>query len=190
MKGTVKWFSEDKGYGFITDDDGQDYYFGIRSISGTDLPANKDIVEFIPQKASRGLRANNINILEKKKTHTTRSPDQRIECPSCERKIIPRLVTYRGEPDKSLCPFCGATVKNFGWCFIATAVYEDAFSPEVMALRKFRDQVLMPTTAGRLFVAFYYFVSPPLARWLKKHERARRPIRWLLDRIVTRVTVG
>jgi cold shock protein len=40
--------------------------------------------------------------------------DDRIKCPSCDKKIIPRLITYQGEPEKSVCPFCGATVRIFG----------------------------------------------------------------------------
>ncbi|WP_416376258.1 cold-shock protein [Vibrio diabolicus] len=28
----MKWFSQDKGYGFITSDDGQDHYFNVRSV--------------------------------------------------------------------------------------------------------------------------------------------------------------
>ena len=33
-KGTVKWFSEQKGYGFITSDDGSDAFVHYADISG------------------------------------------------------------------------------------------------------------------------------------------------------------
>ncbi|ABM44347.1 conserved hypothetical protein (plasmid) [Acidovorax sp. JS42] len=46
-------------------------------------------------------------------------------------------------------------------CFIATAIYgPDA--AETNFLRAWRDRVLMPAMAGRLFVRAYYAVSPGL----------------------------
>lgn len=41
-------------------------------------------------------------------------------------------------------------------CFVATAVYGDAHAPQVEALRRFRDDVLMRSPAGEAFVDFYY----------------------------------
>jgi hypothetical protein len=35
MDGVVKWFSEEQGYGFITDKDNNDYYFHISNVKGT-----------------------------------------------------------------------------------------------------------------------------------------------------------
>ena len=43
-----------------------------------------------------------------------------------------------------------------GFCFIATATYGGAMASELGHLRAFRDQVLMPTSLGRSFVAGYY----------------------------------
>jgi CspA family cold shock protein len=34
MKGTVKWFSNQKGYGFITGEDGVDYFAHFSQIQG------------------------------------------------------------------------------------------------------------------------------------------------------------
>lgn len=47
-------------------------------------------------------------------------------------------------------------------CFIASHVFENAYSPEVMALRAFRDQKLMPYFIGRKLVSLYYKLSPKL----------------------------
>ncbi|RMD58681.1 hypothetical protein D6833_12670 [Candidatus Parcubacteria bacterium] len=74
-------------------------------------------------------------------------------------------------------------------CFIATAIYgEEAWQTE--ALRRWRDQMLLPSPAGRLLVHTYYIVSPPLARWLPRHPRAASLTRRLLDRIVRWIISG
>lgn len=71
-------------------------------------------------------------------------------------------------------------------CFVATAVYGPD-SWQVGQLRQFRDAVLLPHEAGRAIVAGYYRVSPTIARWLERSPRARRLLRRLLDRMVTRL---
>jgi hypothetical protein len=62
-------------------------------------------------------------------------------------------------------------------CFIATACYGSVNAPEVELLRQFRDEHLKPNAAGRAFVRLYYFISPPIARYLRKHEGAKRIVR-------------
>ena len=72
-----------------------------------------------------------------------------------------------------------------GGCFIATVVYEDEMAPEVMLLRYFRDQWLLPRVWGRAFVAVYYKVSPSIAQLIGRHEWTKLVIRqWLLDPVV------
>lgn len=51
-----------------------------------------------------------------------------------------------------------------GGCYIATAVYGSYDCPQVWTLRRFRDEVLAKSAAGRLFVRIYYAVSPHLVR--------------------------
>jgi hypothetical protein len=48
-------------------------------------------------------------------------------------------------------------------CFIASAAYGSSLAPHVVALRWFRDQVLLKFGAGRDFTRWYYEVSPTLA---------------------------
>lgn len=54
-------------------------------------------------------------------------------------------------------------------CFIATAAYGYYSAPEVMALRQFRDRYLVTNAPGRLFVQWYYRVSPGLAAFITEH---------------------
>ncbi len=61
-----------------------------------------------------------------------------------------------------------ASLKGKGSCFIATACYGNYDALEVLELRQFRDQKLLNSNIGKIFVRFYYFVSPPLAAIISK----------------------
>lgn len=74
--------------------------------------------------------------------------------------------------------------KGSGACFIATAAYGSYLDPHVMALRRFRDRVLMTNAPGRAFVAFYYRNSPPLANFIYHHDSLRIMTRWALTPLV------
>jgi M6 family metalloprotease-like protein len=67
-----------------------------------------------------------------------------------------------------------------GGCFIATAAYGSAMAPEVEALRRFRDGVLMTNPVGRSLVAFYYKASPPMAAYIASRPGLRAATRVLL----------
>ena len=69
-------------------------------------------------------------------------------------------------------------------CFIATAVYGNYDHSQVMVLRQFRDTQLLSNNLGKIFVKTYYFVSPPIADFLQKHQTMAKPIKVLLDKIV------
>lgn len=49
-----------------------------------------------------------------------------------------------------------------GGCYIATYVYGDYNSPEVLTLRLFRDNFLSQYALGRFFIKEYYIISPKL----------------------------
>jgi hypothetical protein len=72
-------------------------------------------------------------------------------------------------------------------CFIASAVY-GPHAIKTDQLRAWRDDVLMRSEPGRLFVRVYYAVSPPIARALLRWPAAAGLVRQLLDRVVAVVT--
>lgn len=188
MQGTVKWFSQEKGFGFITPESGSDHYFNVQSVNGASLPSNGDKVSFDSKPGNKGPRAFNISIISKAVSSNSRPNDDRINCPNCDKKIVPRMITYRGEPEKSVCPYCAATVKKFSSCFIATAVYGDPSCAEVRTLRNFRDDKMLPTSAGKVFVSLYYRASPPIAEWLEKKPKLSLLLKSVLDAIVQYIT--
>lgn len=59
--------------------------------------------------------------------------------------------------------------KNDG-CFIATAVYGSYGHPDVLTLRRFRDDALAPFEPGRRFIGWYYRNGPVAAEWLNEHQ--------------------
>ena len=59
MKGTVKWFNDAKGYGFITQPGGEDVFVHFSSIiaDGFRTLAEGEVVEFELAQTDRGLQA-------------------------------------------------------------------------------------------------------------------------------------
>jgi cold shock CspA family protein len=180
--GSVKWFSTEKGYGFIRDAQGIDHHFAVRDVVGAELPSTGDRVTFHPLQGRKGPRASGVRLASR--GNETGSAE-RVVCATCGKRMVPRILTDRGSLAKSVCPFCGTTYKDFGWCFVASAVY-GADSQEVAALRRFRDSTLRRTTLGRMFIAAYYKVSPAMSLWISGMPVARGVVRLLLNCFVAR----
>ena len=62
MTGTVKWFNESKGYGFITTEDGTDVFAHFSEIqsNGFKTLAEGDSVSFEVTRGDKGPKATNI----------------------------------------------------------------------------------------------------------------------------------
>jgi len=82
-----------------------------------------------------------------------------------------------------------STTRVAGWtlpsvrCFIATAAFGSELSPEVQFLRQFRDETVMSSFGGRMFMtafnAAYYSFSPSVAAFV-----AERPWFTLIVRVM------
>lgn len=61
-KGTVKWFNESKGFGFITQESGKDVFAHYSAIEGEGYKtlAEGDLVNFDVVEGDKGLKASNI----------------------------------------------------------------------------------------------------------------------------------
>lgn len=71
MLGTVRWFDDKKGFGFITSDDGEEnifFHFSEINCDGFKTLNQKDIVSFELLKSEKGLQAVKV---EKKELVTT-----------------------------------------------------------------------------------------------------------------------
>ena len=66
MKGKVKWFSDQKGYGFITPDDGsKDLFVHFSGVNGNGFRSLRqdDMVEFEVGESDKGPKAVNVSVL-------------------------------------------------------------------------------------------------------------------------------
>jgi CspA family cold shock protein len=61
MNGRVKFYNENKGFGFITGEDGKEYFFHISGLADQNQgPEDNDEVVFDTEEGDRGLKAVNV----------------------------------------------------------------------------------------------------------------------------------
>ena len=65
MQGTVKWFNNQKGYGFISDDDGNDVFvhYSVLNMEGFKSLEEGASVEFEVTEGSKGPQAVNVTVI-------------------------------------------------------------------------------------------------------------------------------
>lgn len=116
--GIVKWFSDEKGYGYITDKSNNDLYFGVKDIIGSELPSNGDKVKFEKYLGKENVgAAKEIIIIEKKNPNF-----KKIHCDSCDSDIKPKHWHFGGTDYTNIktaymCPNCGNSLYETGGGF-------------------------------------------------------------------------
>ncbi|HEY8466225.1 MAG TPA: cold shock domain-containing protein [Solirubrobacterales bacterium] len=60
--GTVKWFNSEKGFGFISPDDGSSDLFVHQSAAAPDVLAEGNKVSFDAERTDKGPRATNVRV--------------------------------------------------------------------------------------------------------------------------------
>lgn len=97
IRGTVKWFSEEKGYGYIVADDGKEHYFNIRDIQGANLPRNGDVVSFESGQGKKDRRHHRFpswpNLRLPQAAGATMTEPH---APIAEKKMVPRISRTGG----------------------------------------------------------------------------------------------
>ncbi|MFZ0490570.1 MAG: cold shock domain-containing protein [Salegentibacter sp.] len=64
MEGTVKFFNESKGYGFITNDEtGRDIFVHVTGLDGETI-SEGDKVEYVEVEGRKGVNASNVRVIE------------------------------------------------------------------------------------------------------------------------------
>lgn len=65
-KGTVKWFNNSKGFGFIQRDQGEDVFVHFRAINGDGYRSLEEgqRVEFTVTQGQKGPQAENVTVVE------------------------------------------------------------------------------------------------------------------------------
>lgn len=100
-------------------------------------------------------------------------------------KYICYWKDVKTEQVKSTAKQVGSTIgKTSDGCYIATMAYGDYNHPQVLELRKFRDEILKKSIVGRLFIKTYYFISPKLVVILKNRITINKIIRKGLNQII------
>lgn len=80
-----------------------------------------------------------------------------------------------------------STPSTSGGCYIATAVYGSYDAPQVLVLRRFRDDTLSRSISGRALVRAYYSLSPRVARHFGGIGVLNRAAKSFLNSLVARL---
>lgn len=80
-----------------------------------------------------------------------------VNCLACHRSMVPRVVTYYGQPLRSVCPFCGATFMKFSSGLERLLRH---FQMRTLSFTVFRGFVLAALCFGFLWSVNYWIKLP------------------------------
>ena len=82
---------------------------------------------------------------------------------------------------------------NGGGCLIATAAYGSELAPQVQQLREIRDNSLLNTESGTVFMKtfneFYYSFSPTIADWERESPVFKEAVKLVITPMITTLSL-
>lgn len=80
-----------------------------------------------------------------------------------------------------------------GGCLIATATFGSEMAPQVQQLREFRDNTLLKTESGSVFMSgfnqFYYSFSPTIADWERQNPAFKETVKLTITPLLTSLSI-
>ena len=113
-------------------------------------------------------------------------------CSQCKEMVPVKVgemfvgVARGGYQETQDCRICNTRLSGPS-CFIATAAFGSSYTSEVECLRSYRDEVLLKSLSGRIFVACYYYTSPPIAELVTKSPSLAAFVRSILRPLVNHI---
>jgi hypothetical protein len=85
------------------------------------------------------------------------------------------------------------SLQNNGGCLIATATFGSELAPQVQQLRELRDNSLLQTESGKLFMigfnSFYYSFSPTIADWERENPAFKEFVKVTLTPMISSLSI-
>ena len=120
MKGKIKRLVRERGFGFITAEDGKDVFFHRSTLAGEDFDALEEgtSVEFDLESGPKGPRAMNVRVGDSFRKQKGDGPMQAY-CMKCrakkEMKDAKSITMKNGRPaTQGICPTCGTKMFRIG----------------------------------------------------------------------------
>ena len=115
MKGMIKFYNKDKGFGFVVGENNKDYYFNHEVIPFGHMPNSGDMVEFEVSDKPTSSKHKEPTIAKMTMTgeQAKGAGNGKTQCQHCGSQCVPRLYFSHGEATHSVCPFCGKNIQVF-----------------------------------------------------------------------------
>jgi len=101
--------------------------------------------------------------------------------------------TFAGVEEKTETLVIDESTSEGGGCLIATATYGTELAPQVQQLREIRDQKLMKTESGQLFLnsfnEFYYSVSPIIADYERENPVFKKVVKIAITPMISSLSI-
>lgn len=110
----------------------------------------------------------------------------RIIKAEADARAFPNMVFTQQTTPRNTTSYSNSSSSSSG-CYIATCVYGSYDCPEVWTLRRYRDDVLLSRTTGRMFVKMYYAISPRLVKWFGNNSIFKSFWKKILDKKVNKL---